>query len=184
MLAGDSILVFNSGAVITVTGCPIINGSVALQLTLSEEETTLLNGQGAINRTVLFYDVTCDYKGEFSIALQNTLGKQPKQTEKTDSKQNCAYLLISDACAVYISGQQNTPGSIVVLVTKKSVPCNFVTEPDALLIPDWAIAVIVVGFVVLAGIAIAIGLVVRKRKLDKQFASIGSTASVSNANHH
>jgi hypothetical protein len=82
VLAGDSILVFNSGAVITVTGCPIINGSVALQLTLSEEETTLLNGQGAINRTVLFYDVTCDYKGEFSIALQNTPGKQPKQIDR------------------------------------------------------------------------------------------------------
>lgn len=63
----------NSGATITVLGCPQINGSLAVNLT--PEEIEELNNSGVLNRTALIYDIACVDESQFNqVAIKNQQG--------------------------------------------------------------------------------------------------------------
>lgn len=73
VLEAGSTLILDSGATITVTGCPAIDASILL--TLNETEIAQLDSTGHFNVSVIFFGGTCQDIQEFnSIAITYTKG--------------------------------------------------------------------------------------------------------------
>ncbi len=68
-LVVQSNLTLTDGAVITVTGCPVLNGSLVLQL--SAEEIEVLLETGLLDRTVLLYNSACSVSDLTSVEISN-----------------------------------------------------------------------------------------------------------------
>lgn len=139
----------SSGSTITVLGCPQINGSLALELT--QEEIDELNENGSLNRTALVYDVTCSDGAEFNqVVIKN-----------------------SQECIRYEATQNKYPGTITILVQVTTLSCENL-QPDGTtnVLPDWAIAVIVVGGLLIAGGAIGLGVALRQKQLRDEMGNL------------
>ncbi len=76
--------------------------------------------------------------------------------------------LVSE-CVVLNARQDTKPGLVSIIVVQDNSACKSANNgPLALSLPDWGIAVIVVGAVVVAGAVILIALLVTKKNKKKQ----------------
>jgi hypothetical protein len=160
----------SSGSTITVLGCPQINGSLALELT--QEEIDELNENGSLNRTALVYDVTCSEGAEFNqVVIKNSQGKEFSWMR---SKRIFLLTYFSFAeCIRYEATQNKYPGTITILVQVTTLSCENL-QPDGTtnVLPDWAIAVIVVGGLLIAGGAIGLGVALRQKQLRDEMGNL------------
>jgi hypothetical protein len=72
--------------------------------------------------------------------------------------------------------QQNSPGLITILVSQDDSNCNVL----GLDLPDWAIAVIVVGAVLIAGAVILISVFVSRHNSKKEGKKVSHKLSTGN----
>jgi hypothetical protein len=75
------------------------------------------------------------------------------------------------ACTIIEHSQQQSPGVLVLLITAKKTECNVFTPSatEETLLEPWAIAIIAVGSaLLLAGVAMTVGLVLRKQQQERE----------------
>lgn len=76
--------------------------------------------------------------------------------------------MIFAECVRYEAVQKSYPGTLVVLVQATKLSCDNLnpdTSKNGIILPDWAIGVIVAGCVALAGGAIGLGIALRNKQL-------------------
>ena len=70
IIAENGQLIINTDSTITVSKCPVINGSLSVEL--DSDDQAILSQSGQVNVTVLKYDPLCNNVGEFqSLTVDN-----------------------------------------------------------------------------------------------------------------
>jgi hypothetical protein len=143
----SGVLVLENSTV-RVFGCIDLQDGSTLELILTEEQIQQLINGHLLNVTLLVYNSVCQNPQFDNVRIKN---------EELN-------------CVTWVPEQKSAPGLLTVLVTSTD-SCNIQTPapvpasvPTTQAVPDWAIAVIVVGGVVIAGGVIVLGVMVRKQQ--------------------
>jgi hypothetical protein len=117
-----------------------------LFLTLTSEEIEALTQSGQVERALLFFDSTCD-------------------TSNLDFDAITVDGDVSD-CVTLNARQDTKPGLVTIIIVTDDSACSSVPSGYLLVpaLPDWAIAVIVVGAVIVAGAVILTAILVSNKQ--------------------